>query len=165
MKKIINIISMIVVLIVIMLLALVTTVTHFGITPYSYKKGTVIYVKQTDISELKSGDRITYRLNENGEIATNTVQSLDLEKGLFYINDKELSYGDNLSSDELVPFTVDSIIGKTLFTVPLLGYAVDYISTKTGFAVFLAVVAFFIITAFVTAAPSVKVKKSNKESK
>lgn len=165
MKKIINIISMTVVLIVIVLLALVTIVTHFGITPYAYKNGAVVYVKQIDISELKSGNRVTYKLNDSGEIATNTIQSVDLEKGLFYIKDKELSYGDNLSSDELVPFTVDSIIGKTLFTVPLLGYAVDYISTKTGFAVLLAVVAFFIITAFVTASPSVKSKRSNKESK
>lgn len=162
MKKIVNIISMTVVLIVIVLLALVTTVTHFGITPYSYKNGAIIYVKQTDISELKSGDRVTYKLNESGEIATNKIQSVDFEKGLFYIKDKELSYGDNLSSVEWVPFTVDSIIGKTLFTVPLLGYAVEYISSRTGFTVLLAGMSFFILVAFFTASPSSKSKNAKK---
>lgn len=163
MKKFINIFSMTVVLLVIILLALVTTVTHFGITPYAYKNGAVIYVKKTDISELKSGDRVTYKLNESNDIATNTIQSVDTEKGLFYVKDTELSYGTTLSSDELVPFTVDSIIGKTLFTVPLLGYAVEYISSRTGFTVLLAGMTVLILAAFFTASPSSKAEKAKKD--
>lgn len=165
MKKILNIVSMAVVLIVIVLLALVTTVTHFGITPYSYKNGAVIYVKQTDISELKSGDSVTYRLNESDDIATNIIQSVDLEKGLFYIKGNDLSYGDNLSSNDLVSFTVDSIIGKTLFKVPFLGYAVDYISSRTGFTVLLAGMTFLILVAFFTASPSDKAKSTQADDK
>lgn len=165
MKKFINIFSTVFVAIVIVLLALVTTVKHFGITPYEYKDGAVIYVMAVDVHTLKNGDKVTYKLNSGDEVATNTIQSVDTEKGLFYVKNTELSFGEEVSSDELVPFDIGSVIGKTLFTVPLLGYAVEYISTKTGFTVLLAVVAFFIITAFITAAPTVKAKHSDKEDK
>ncbi len=165
MKRFINIFSTMVVAVIIVFLALVTTVKHFGIMPYEYKDGAVIYVMSVDVSTLKHGDKVTYRLNDGDGIATNTLQSVDMEKGLFYVNNTELSLGEAVSSGELVPFDIDSVIGKTLLTVPLLGYAVDFISTKTGFAVLLSVVAFFIIAAFVTAAPSVKGKKRTKKDK
>lgn len=165
MKRFINIFSTMVVAVIIVFLALVTTVKHFGIMPYEYKDGAVIYVMSVDVSTLKHGDKVTYRLNDGDGIATNTLQSVDMEKGLFYVNNTELSLEEAVSSGELVPFDIDSVIGKTLLTVPLLGYAVDFISTKTGFAVLLSVVAFFIIAAFVTAVPSVKGKKRTKKDK
>ena len=53
------------------------------------------------------------------------------------------------------------LVEKQVFEVPVLGYLVDFISTKTGFATFLGVIAFFIIIAFVTTPPA-KVKLKEK---
>ena len=154
MKRFLNIFSVIAVLLAVIFLFLVSSISHFGITPYSYSNGTLIYVSPITPEELVQGDKVIYLLGEDSGSAVGTVQEIDLTKGLFFIDESELSYGDNTSQGKLVPFDISAIIGKQLFEVPILGYVVNYISTKTGFAVFLGVIAFFIIVAFLTTPPA-----------
>ena len=160
MKRFLNVFSVIIVLLAVIFLFLVSSISHFGITPYSYSSGTLIYVSPVTPEELVQGDKVIYLLGEDSGSAVGTVQEIDLSKGLFYIDESELSYGDNESQGKLVPFDISAIVGKQIFAVPLLGYVVNYISTKTGFAVFLGVIAFFIIVAFLTTPPA-KVKEKN----
>lgn len=161
MKKFLNIFSVIAVLLAVISLFLVSSISHFGIIPYSYSNGTLVYVSEVIPEDLVQGDKVIYLLGEDSGSAIGTIQQIDLANGLFYIDEAELSYGDSASDGKLVPFEISAIVGKQLFVMPLLGYGVDFISTKTGFAVFLGVIAFFIIIAFLTTPPA-KVKAKGK---
>ncbi len=151
MKKVLNIFSVLVILITVVFLASVTVVNRFGITPYSYKDGALIYVMETDVLKIKPGDRVTYKLSQGNGIATNIVEKIDFDAGLFYVDGSSLHIGTNSSADELVAFETSSVIGKTLVTVPYIGYAVDYISDRNGFTVLLVVIMCFMVLAYITA--------------
>lgn len=159
MKKFLNILSIVAVLLAVISLFFVSSISHFGVVPYSYSGGTLIYVSEVSPEELVQGDKVVYLLGEDSGTAIGTVQQIDLDKGLFFIDEAELSYGDSDSEGKLVPFDIASIVGKQVFEMPLLGYLVDFLSTKTGFATFLGVIAALIIIAFLTTPPA-KVKES-----
>ena len=153
MRKSLHIISSVVVFFIIIILILLTGVRIFGIVPYNYSDGSIIYVKPTtDYTQISVGDRITYILNEDNHIATNVVYSINEDKRFFYIKSSDLSYvtsgGDsalNVDGEPVVPVSFDSLIGKTVATIPYIGYISQYMSQRKGFTIIMAFMLFFVI--------------------
>lgn len=160
MKKALHIFSSVVVFLIVVVMLLIVGVRIVGIDPYNYLDGSIIYVKPTaDYSQIKAGDTITYVLNENNNITTNEVYSINTEKRFFYIRSSELLYvGDSKRNDSalnvdgiaVVPVSFDSLIGKVIAVVPYMGYVSDFLAQRTGFTIILAVMAFFLIMLVVT---------------
>lgn len=162
MKKMLHIFSSAVVFIIIVVMLLISGVRIIGIKTYNYSDGSVLYVKPiTDYSQIEVGDTITYMLNTDNSIATNTVYSVNSEKRFFYIKASELSY--NFNSEKIpdsailvddvpvVPVSFDSLIGKVIAVLPYMGYVSDFLAERTGFTIVIAIMAFFIIMLLVTA--------------
>lgn len=138
-KKTLKIISNTVVILAIILAFLLHGFQLFGIKPYSvlsgsmesvYPTGSLIYVTKADPNELEVNDVITFRMS-NGSIATHRIIELvpdeaDSEVIRFRTKGDE----NKIADGSLVDF--NSVIGKPLFCIPLLGYLATYIATPSG---------------------------------
>lgn len=169
MRKALHMFSSVVVFLIVVVMLLIVGVRVVGIDPYNYLDGSIIYVKPTaDYSQINSGDTITYVLNENNNITTNEVYSINTEKRFFYIKSSDLLYAGNtkpidsalnIDGVSVVPVSFDSLIGKVIAVVPYMGYVSDFLAKRTGFTLILAVMAFFLILLVVT---TPKKSKKNK---
>lgn len=116
----------------------------FGYTPFSVqtdsmkptlREGDYIFIEECDAEELQVGDIITYFTIINGERAINTHRIVNV-----YNNNGVIEYqtqGDNKETnpepDKLL-LSPGDVIGKYNGTrIPVLGTAIDYMSTQLGF--------------------------------
>ncbi len=76
-------------------------------------EGDMVFVRASD--EYLVGDVVTARL-PSGDNFTHRICYVDSENGLVY------TQGDNNPSVDSLPTSVDDIIGKVVFSVPLLGF-------------------------------------------
>lgn len=104
----------------------------------SYRLGSVIYVKETEISELQIGDVITFRVEDDITVTHRII-------GLFpdAHNSSDFCFqtkGDanDLPDGELVE--AKRIVGKAIFTIPYLGFFSDFVRTEFGFGICTVVV-------------------------
>lgn len=109
----------------------------------AYPVGSLIYVKETDVTQLSEGDVITFKLTEK-TTATHRITEVISEGG----NQAELRFrtkGD--ANEEEDKNLVDSgdVIGEPVFTVPYLGYLATYMQTPPGMYVAIAVSASIIL--------------------
>lgn len=134
-KKIWNICTWIIVIIVALFAFAFAGVRLIGLTPYTvlsgsmepaYKVGSLIYVKDVSASDIKIGDPISFKLENTSTVATHRVIDIDNENSFFYTK------GDANSDADNAPVSFSSLIGKPVFTIPLLGYASSYIATRQG---------------------------------
>lgn len=109
-----------------------------------YKTGSVIYVKGTDTASLEEGDIITFYINED-TIATHRIVELVQENGETMYRTK----GDANENTDAKLVAAGSIIGQPKFAVPYLGYLADYMQTKAGKYMSIAVGAFVLLLVFV----------------
>lgn len=120
------------------LAALLVGVRLFGLTPYSvlsgsmeptYHVGSLIYVEKVDPSEIEVGDPITFVLNEDLVVATHRVVEIDAENEHFYTK------GDANDAPDAAPVYFKNLLGRPVFTIPYLGYAADFLSSRQGMIV------------------------------
>ena len=149
MKKVWNVISAILVGVMVVLAILLVGVRLAGVQPYavlsgsmspSFPVGALIYVKPAQPQEVRVGDPITFNLDGATVVATHRVISIDTENGCFYTK------GDANESPDGAPVYFDHLIGIPVFSIPLLGYFSNFITTLPGLiiaiATVLAIVAF-----------------------
>lgn len=107
----------------------------------TYKVGSLIYVKEVDTNELKEKDPITFQLT-NKTIATHRIVDIqEDEKGNRLFQTK----GDaNQKVDERL-VEESEIIGKPIFTIPLLGYVAHFMQTQYGLYITIGVAISLII--------------------
>ena len=135
-KTILKTISTLIVVFVVSIAFLLVGIKLFGVQIYTvlsgsmeptYKVGSVIYVVDVEIDELKEQDPITYRIG-NDTIATHRIIDIKEENGKKTFQTK----GDaNDKPDERL-VEENEIIGKPIFTIPLLGYLANFMQTKYG---------------------------------
>ena len=166
MKRTFSIITTLSLILVIVIAFLLVGVRIFGLAPYTvlsgsmepeYHVGSLIYVRDTSAEELKINDPITYTM-KNGVVVTHRIIEVisDTE------NPNNVSYvtkGDANDTADSTPVHISEVIGKPVFTIPLLGYVAYYIRTPVGIAIATAIVCLLIILSFVpdlfrSAAPS-----------
>ncbi len=164
-KRIFDCITTILVALVVLLAALMAGVRLIGLQPYAvlsgsmepvYPVGALLYVKPCDASEVAVGDVITFVLNEDLVVATHRVVAVDTENGRFRTK------GDANDSEDGAPVLFGNLIGKPVFSVPLLGYLSVYLSKAPGKYIGIAFVVLLVLLLFL---PDILGKNKKKSSK
>ncbi len=91
-----------------------------------YSVGDLIYVKKVDPTTIQVGDPITFVMNEDLIVATHTVIRIDTEEQHFYTK------GDANDTPDSRPVHFKNLIGKPIFSIPLLGYVSNWIQHPPG---------------------------------
>lgn len=164
-KKIFNVVSTVIVVIVVLIAVFLMGSRIIGLNVYNvvsgsmeptYRVGDLIYVKTVDYADvgekIKVGDPLTFVLNEDKVVATHRVVKIDAEEELIYTK------GDtNNIIDPAVHFK--NVIGKPIFSIPLLGYVSAYMQTTSGMIVTISVGVLLILAVFL---PDIFGKKGKK---
>lgn len=173
MKKTILILSSSIVFILIFLMFLIAGTSIIGLKPYRHANGSIMYITETSNIDIKVNDIIFFNIGigEKEKTATGPVRDISYGKNYFYIYAGDISYADNgikIIEDpmQLVPIEFDCVRGKVAFSLPLLGYLSEFLTSKTGFAIVLIItVLFSLLIAFSSFMPSDDKKKHKRRSR
>lgn len=170
-KKVWNIITSILVIIVVIAAVLLVGVRVIGLQPYSVLTGSMepelpvgslVYVKACEPKDVKVGDTITFVLNEDLDVATHKVDSIDTENKVFYtygIANKDAN--GNYIMDGGTHF--NNLIGKPVFSIPYLGYVSAWVITPPGSYIAIGGLVLLFILAFIPDIVSKTSKKKEEE--
>ena len=138
-KKIINIITTVLMVAVLVCAVALVGVKLFGISPYTvlsgsmeptYHVGSLIYVTKVDTDDLEVGDPITYVI-EGGTVVTHRIIEIIPDYG----DNGELGFktkGDANKTEDGTPVHANNVLGKPIFSIPLLGYVAFYVQNPPG---------------------------------
>lgn len=96
----------------------------------AYHVGSVIYVKSVDYTELKSGDVITFMLDESTVATHRIVEPVPDEEDPTVIRFRTKGDANEVEDARLVHYK--NVIGTPVFTVPYMGYVANYIQNPPG---------------------------------
>lgn len=108
----------------------------------NYPVGSLIFVKEEDPENLKVGDVITYRLDEDTVVTHRIVE----------INQEEQTVttkGDANSDNDGSPVSYSNIVGKAHFKIPYLGFLAMNIKTSKGIIAICGVLVAIILLTFI----------------
>ena len=156
MKKVIDIIFTVIMIVVLILGFLIAGVRLFGLKPYAvisgsmeptYHVGSLIYVKKATASDLKVGDPVTYYL-PNGTVVTHRiVEVIPDEDDLTVVRYRTKGDANNTADGE--PVHINNIIGKPVFSIPLIGYISYFVQNPPGSYIVIIIVAALILLSFI----------------
>lgn len=161
-KKICNILMSIILVCLVILAGLMFAPQFFGYKSFAVvsgsmepniKVGSIVYTKNTDFSDLKEGDIISFRLNGDTK-ATHRIVKINKEKQQF------TTKGDANNSEDANPVNYKDVIGKVALTIPMLGFISIYIKTPLGIAIGCGILFVLIILNFL---PDILEKDNKKE--
>ena len=102
------------------------------------KTGSVILIKKQDT--YSTGDVISF-VGADSDSTTHRVTKTNIVKGKEMFNTK----GDANQGEDGETVGIDNVLGKTVFTVPYLGYLIAFTKTQQGFIFLIVVPATLII--------------------
>lgn len=117
--------------------------------------GALVIAGETEPDKLKTGDVITYLL-AGDTLVTHRIIEINADE------EWVLTQGDANDIPDGAPVPYEKIVGKVLFSVPLLGYLTMYIRTPLGIAGICGVLMVMIVLNFL---PDVLTKEQEKEEK
>lgn len=138
-KKIWNIFTTVLTVVFVLLAVALVGMRLFGFQAFSvlsgsmepnYHVGSLIYVKEVDYHELKSGDVITFMLDED-LVATHRIVDVFPDQD----DPSVLRYQTKGDANEAADGTLvhyKNVIGTPVFTIPYLGYVADFIQKPPG---------------------------------
>ena len=91
---------------------------------------------------MQVGDAITFVLNEDLDVVTHRVISIDAENEHFY------TQGDANDAPDGAPVYFKNLIGRPVFTIPYLGYVSHWVSNPPGMYLAIALALVLIILTF-----------------
>ena len=147
MRRVFKILSMSFVAVAVILVVSLVGVRLLGVAPYvvlsgsmspQYPVGSLIYVSPIAAEDIQEGDPITFQLNDN-TTATHRVISIDEQGRCFYTK------GDANESADGAPVPFDSLIGKPVFCIPMLGYIATFISAPPGIYLVISAVVIYLL--------------------
>lgn len=155
-KKIWNVISSILVALVVILALLLVGARIIGLQVFTvlsgsmepnYHVGSLIYVKNVDYKELKSGDVITFMLDED-TVATHRITEVVPDE-----NEPETlrfrTKGDANEAEDGTLVHYKNVIGTPIFSIPYLGYVADYIQHPPGMYIAISAGAVLLLLVFI----------------
>ncbi|MBQ2391710.1 MAG: signal peptidase I [Clostridia bacterium] len=107
-----------------------------------YMVGDLIYVKEVDVNSIKTGDDITFILNEDLVVATHQVVRVDAENQRFYTK----GLANEIEDQDPVHF--NNVIGVPQFSIPKLGYVSDFVQNPPGMYITIGVGIVLILLVF-----------------
>lgn len=150
-KKVWNVVTAILVGMMVLLAILLVGIRLVGIQPYTvlsgsmspaYPVGSLIYVKPAQPQEVSVGDPITFHLEGTTVVATHRVINIDSKNEGFYTK------GDANESPDGQPVAFNRLIGIPVFSIPLLGYVSNFITTPPGLFIAIAGVLVIVVLTF-----------------
>ena len=138
-KRILSLTSTILVILVVLLAILLVGTRLVGIKPYTvlsgsmeptYHVGSLIYVKEVDINTLQEGDPLTYVIDGGTVVTHRITQKIVNEKDPTDIRFKTKGDANNFEDGQAV--RGENVLGKPLFSIPLLGYFTHFIQNPPG---------------------------------
>lgn len=112
----------------------------------TYHTGSVIYVKPVDYRELKVGDAISFMLDEDTVATHRIIEIVPDEEDPDTLRYRTKGDANEAEDGGLVHYK--NVIGKPVFSVPLLGFFVNYIQHPPGTYIAIAGGAFLILLLF-----------------
>lgn len=107
------------------------------------KTGSLILVKTISPSQLTKGNVITFKNPKNvNQLITHRIIKISKKENNNYLFTTK---GDANNTIDLWEIAPDAIVGKTTYTIPYLGFLVDFIKKPKGFIIFVIVPAVLII--------------------
>lgn len=94
-----------------------------------FNPGDVIIDEKADIEKLKTGDIITFKFNSS--LTTHRITGIINKNGRIYFKTK----GDNNNIEDAGLVNENDVVSRYLFRIPLLGFIITCIKSKTGIAV------------------------------
>lgn len=134
-QKVWNAVTTVLVILVVVLALLLVGVRLVGLRPMcvlsgsmepTYHTGSLIYVKPCAPEDVQVGDPITFVVNEDLDVVTHRVVSIDAENQHFYTK------GDANDAPDGAPVYFKNLIGRPVFTIPYLGYVSHWVSNPPG---------------------------------
>ena len=113
-------------------------VVQSGSMEPTIKTGSVILIKKQDT--YSTGDIISF-VGAGSDSTTHRITKTNIVKGKEIFNTK----GDVNQGEDQETIGIESILGKTVFTVPYLGYLIAFTKTQQGFIFLIVVPATLII--------------------
>lgn len=155
MKKIWNTITTLLVILVIILALLLVGVRLIGFQVFTvlsgsmepnYHVGSLIYVKEVDPFTLKSGDVITFMLDEDTVATHRIVEVVPDEEDSSVIRFRTKGDANDAEDGSLVHYK--NVVGSPVLTIPKLGYVASYIQQPPGMYVAIAAGAILLLLVF-----------------
>lgn len=101
--------------------------------------GSVVYVKEVAPESVQVNDIITYKMDaKSSVVATHRVVDVDLEKQTY------TTKGDNNATVDALPIGFNRLLGKTVLSIPMLGYFSMFLHSATGISLVIIGFAFSI---------------------
>ena len=154
-KRIINIFTTILVAISVIIAVLLVGVRLVGFQVYTvlsgsmepiYHTGSLIYVKSVDYRDIKSGDVITFMLDEDTIATHRVVQVIPDEEDSTVLRYQTKGDANDVIDASLVHYK--NVIGVPQFHIPKLGYVSDFVQNPPGMYITIAAGAVLLILVF-----------------
>lgn len=144
MKKIFRILKNALSILISLLFALVVVMSVIGAKGYSvasdsmapeFRRGDVVFVKAIPFDELEKGDVVTVMFKTGNGTYTHRIVEIDYNK-------KEIrTAGDNIDTIDTESASEEQILGKVLFSIPLVGFLSLLMTDST----YVAAIAIFVL--------------------
>lgn len=170
MRKIVSIITSIFTLIAVVFAILLVGVRFVGLQPYcvlsgsmepTYHVGSLIYVVDVDPKQLKLNDPVTFMVSDS-MVATHRIVDIHQDEEDANII-RFTTKGDANESRDGDLLHMNNVIGKPVFSIPLLGYVANFIQTPPGLYIAIAFVAILVILVFIPDTTKEKGGKKNEK--
>lgn len=168
-KQIWNIISTVLVALIVLIAAALVVTRLTGMRAYTvlsgsmeptYHVGSLVFVKPAEPAEVNPGDPITYLVAEKTVVTHRCIEVLPDPDDPSVIRFRTKGDANDVEDGALVHG--NNLIGRAVFSVPLLGFAANYIQHPPG--TYVAIAAAAVIVLLVFWPDDDKKKKSQPES-
>lgn len=168
-KRVWNIVTTVFVILIVVMAILLVGVRLVGIKPYTvlsgsmepkYPVGSMIYVKEVDPLTLRTGDPVTFMLNETTVATHRIIEVIPDENDPTVVRFR--TQGDNNDIPDGDTVHSANVIGKPIFSIPYLGYLANYVQNPPGRYVALGV-CFLLLLAVILPGSGEKKKKDAQE--
>ncbi len=112
----------------------------------TYHTGALIYVKEVDYTQIKAGQVITYMLDEDTVSTHRVVEVVPDETDPSVLRYRTKGDANDAEDGSLVHYK--NVIGSPIFSVPYLGYLANYIQSRSGVYLLVAVGALLVLLIF-----------------
>jgi signal peptidase len=154
-KKTISIITTALLVIVLLLAFALVGVRLFGLAPYTvlsgsmeptYHVGAILYVKDVDPGELAVGDPLTFR-SESAVVTHRIIELVPDEQDPTLVRFRTQGDANEFADGALVH--PNNVIGRPVFSLPLLGYLAVYMKQPPGLYVTMLLFVLTLVSVFV----------------
>ena len=153
-KKIWNIVSTVLVVLIVVIAALLVVTRLTGMRAYTvlsgsmeptYHVGSLVFVKSAEPLSIQPGDPITYLVADKTVVTHRCVEVLPDENDPSVLRFRTKGDANDVEDGALVHG--NNLIGKAVFSVPLVGFAANYIQHPPGTYVAIAAAAVIVLLA------------------